>query len=155
MYNHARGRSPAFFSFVIKHFGYYGLFVTPFVALAMEKSFYDTCACPFHLSCSCMHDKEQRTASRTSRIPACALVSLLCCIVCRADDDRTRTRVPALCLRGIDPNKRADERQGEGFPSGGHTLPSLSLVPLRENGFTLGDILPSSLSPFDTSRPQR
>jgi len=51
----------------------------------------------------------------------------------------------AMCLRGIDPTKRALDREGEGFPSGGHALPSLSLVHVRETSVTLRDILPASL----------
>ena len=76
MYNHARGRSPAFFSFVIKHFGYYGLFVTPFVALAMEKSFYDTCACPIisHVP-ACMTTSSARTRAHHAFLRAHVSVS--------------------------------------------------------------------------------
>jgi hypothetical protein len=92
------GGSPIIFNAIIKHFGYHGLFVFPFVALSMEKSFYDT----------------------------------------------------ALCLRGIDPNKRAECRQGEGFPSGGHLLPSFSLVACRDHAITLRDFLPASLFPNDS-----
>jgi len=51
----------------------------------------------------------------------------------------------AMCLRGIDPTQVAEDRKGEGFPSGGHSLPSLSLVPLREHPITLRDIVPAAL----------
>ena len=50
-----------------------------------------------------------------------------------------------MCVRGIDPEKIDPDRKGEGFPSGGHALPSLSLVPVREKAITLRDILPASL----------
>ena len=93
MINHARGGSPVVFNAVIKNFGLYGLFALPFVALTVEKSWYDT----------------------------------------------------AMCLRGIDPSKLSEERKGEGFPSGGHVLPNLSLVPLRERPITLRDIMPAAL----------
>ena len=42
MINHARGGSPAVFNFVIRRFGYHGLFALPFVGMFLEKSFYDT-----------------------------------------------------------------------------------------------------------------
>jgi len=51
----------------------------------------------------------------------------------------------AMCLQGIDPSKVSDDRRGEGFPSGGHNLPSLSLVSLRERPITLHDIVPAAL----------
>jgi hypothetical protein len=42
----------------------------------------------------------------------------------------------ALSLQGIDPCQRAPDRQNEGFPSGGHMLPSLSLLPVRRISFS-------------------
>ena len=98
LFNHHRGGSTFIFTTIIKRFGVHGLFVFPFVALAMEKSFYDS----------------------------------------------------AMCLRGIDPNQRAADREHEGYPSGGHLLPSLSVVPLRDHAITLRDILPSALFPGTT-----
>lgn len=38
----------------------------------------------------------------------------------------------ALSLQGINPCAIADNRKSEGFPAGGHMLPSLSLVPVRK-----------------------
>lgn len=49
----------------------------------------------------------------------------------------------SLCLRAIDPNAVSTERKGEGFPNGGHALPSLSLVPLRQHPITLRDLVPT------------
>ncbi|KAJ1473440.1 hypothetical protein T484DRAFT_1972987 [Baffinella frigidus] len=98
--NHHRGGSTMIFTTIIKRFGVHGLFVFPFVALGMEKSFYDS----------------------------------------------------AMSLRGIDPNQRAADREGEGFPSGGHLLPSFSVVAVRDHAITLRDILPSALFPAPTEQ---
>lgn len=48
----------------------------------------------------------------------------------------------SLCLRAMDPNKDPQGRHGGGFPSGGHSLPSLSLVALRDTPLALDDIAP-------------
>lgn len=37
----------------------------------------------------------------------------------------------AMSLQGISPNVQRDDRKEEGFPAGGHMLPSFSLVPVR------------------------
>lgn len=38
----------------------------------------------------------------------------------------------SLALQGIDPNALRPDRRNEGFPSGGHALPSLSLFPVKD-----------------------
>ena len=37
----------------------------------------------------------------------------------------------AMSVQGIDPSKQKPGRENEGFPSGGHALPSLSVFPVR------------------------
>ena len=54
----------------------------------------------------------------------------------------------ALCLRGMDPNSSPDgNRPNGGFPSGGHALPSLSLVAKRDKPLTPRDLIPEALLP--------
>ncbi|XRB09999.1 hypothetical protein NFJ02_44g111630 [Pycnococcus provasolii] len=37
----------------------------------------------------------------------------------------------SMALQGIDPNALRPDRKDEGYPSGGHALPSLSLFPVK------------------------
>ncbi|KAJ1638766.1 hypothetical protein T492DRAFT_940758 [Pavlovales sp. CCMP2436] len=90
MFMHYRGGTLFVVNTVLRTAGVGGLFVVPFIGLAMEKCFYDT----------------------------------------------------ALACQGLDPTAISAERKGEGFPSGGHALPSLALLPVHR--LTVGDLLPSA-----------
>jgi len=46
----------------------------------------------------------------------------------------------ALSLQGVDPCQQREDRKGEGFPAGGHMLPSLSLVPVRNVCPSMADV---------------
>lgn len=50
----------------------------------------------------------------------------------------------ALSLQGIDPNKLREDRKHEGFPSGGHMLPSFSMVSIRERPIEWRDLVPGA-----------
>jgi hypothetical protein len=45
LYMHSRGATGTLVNFTLRNFGVYGLFVIPFIGIAMEKSFYDTAMC--------------------------------------------------------------------------------------------------------------